>query len=275
MHVRALVAPHAPAAVSGSGWQSVARRLVDLCGGTIESVTMAAVPVPAPADYSALLDYYFRRLPVDATANIAVDVFEGPDFPADDHDVPALFAHTMHYSGQDLLEFSDAQIGIGLGAMFSFSWSDMGYRLSGAKAYLRGDEAIAVDAQCAAIRSVATLYADCLTPRAPALLAHLSGMHGPLSQFCYMLWDDSPLGFWHGAGPADPRVRVLLDVLAEALESSNPACVESALHGLNHLSRDARPAVIELIESLLDRRAQELSAELVSYARKAARGVLQ
>ena len=236
---------------------------------------MAATPKGTTANYSALLDHFFRRLPVNVTAGMAFDIFEGPDFPPDDEDVPSLFAQTMQRSGQDLASLSDAQVGIGLAAMFSFSWSDMGYRLSGAKAYLRDNEVIAVEAQCAAISSVATLYADCLTPRVPARLAHLSGGYGPLSHFCYMLWDDSPLGFWHGAGPADPRVRALLDVLAGALESSNPACVESALHGLNHLSGDARPAVIDLIESVLERRAHELSPELVTYARKAACGVLQ
>ncbi len=236
---------------------------------------MAADRAPAPAEYAALLEYFFRRLPVEPTPSIAFDVFEGPDFPADDQEVPALFAHTMHRSSQDLAEFSDAQVGIGLSAMFSCCWSDMGYRLSGAKAYLRVDQAIAVDAQCAAISAISTLYAECLTPRAAPLLGHLNQFSGPLSLFCYMLWDTSPLGYWRGAGPKDPRVRALLDVLSGALESSNPACVESALHGLNHLGKAARPTVIELIEGFLDRRADDIDPALVTYARNAARGVLQ
>ena len=90
---------------------------------------MAGTPEPEPAKYAALLEHFFRRPPADINGLSAFDVFEGADFPEDDKDVPSLFAHTMQRSGQDLAEFNDAQIGIGLSAMFSCDRSNMGYRL--------------------------------------------------------------------------------------------------------------------------------------------------
>jgi hypothetical protein len=87
---------------------------------------MAGTPEPEPAKYAALLEHFFRRLPADINGLSAFDVFEGADFPQDDQDVPPLFAHAMQRSGQDLAEFNDAQLGVGLSAMFSISWSGMG-----------------------------------------------------------------------------------------------------------------------------------------------------
>jgi hypothetical protein len=234
-------------------------------------ITMAQLAEPTPERYAALLHHYFGRLPPDIDGLTAWDAFDGDDLVVSNDELPGLFAHTMRRSGEDLAAFSDAQLAIGLQAMFSFQWSDLAHRLHGATAYLRGGAPVPVDARCAAIGSIATLYTDCLTPRVPAQACR--GSAGALSYFCYMLWDVSPLGYWNGAGPEDdPHVAVLLEVLDAGLNSTNPACIESALHGLGHLGGAARKAASVLVGDLLRRRAGTLPPSLVKYARQARAG---
>ena len=233
--------------------------------------TMARLAEPTPERYAALLHHYFGRLPPDVNELTAWDTFDGGDFAVSSDELPALFAHAMRRSGQDLAAYSDAQLAIGLQAIFSFQWSDIAYRLIGATAYLRGGAPAPIAAQCAAISSITALYTDCLTPRVPGQACR--GSAGPLSYFCYMLWDVSPLGYWHGAGPEDdPRVAVLLEVLDTGLNSANPACIESALHGLGHLGGAARKAASALAGDILRRRAGTLPPSLVKYARDAKAG---
>lgn len=235
---------------------------------------IAALSEPPSERYAALLDHYFGRLPEDVDGLTAWDVFDGPDFAAESDEIPALFAHTMTRSGEDLAAFNDAQLAIGLEALFSFQWSEIAHRLMGNEAFLQGAEPAPVDAQCAAIASIATLYRECLTPRVPP--DSCRGTGGELSYFCFMLWDASPLGFWRRAGPEDdPRVAVFLDVLEAGLNCPNAACTESALHGLGHLGGRARYASAGAIDAFLSRRARELPGALVTYARAAKTGCIQ
>jgi len=65
------------------------------------------------------------------------------------------------------------------------------------------------------------------------VLGHLSETRGsPLEYVTYMLWDSSPLSAFASRAETRPA---LLRVLEDALYLPNPACVESALHGVGHL----------------------------------------
>ncbi len=109
-------------------------------------------------------------------------------------------------------------------------------------------------------------YRDCLAPRCGPVLSHLDEPGAkPLNTFCYILWDESPLCRWKG---------VVLDVMEEALSRSNPACVESALHGLNHRFHQSPSEVATIIDRSLTR-ARALRPKLLSYALTASRGRAQ
>lgn len=224
--------------------------------------------------YEALLAHFFECLPAAAHGADSASTFHCLDFVVDTDEVAPLFAHVMTRSGADLAGFSNDQVGLGLMALFSMRWSSFGYRLANSPAHRRRGETVPLADQCAAIASIKTLYADCLTPRAIAAPGLPHEAAGPLGTFAYMLWDSSPLGYWRGAGPKDTRVAALLDVLADALHSPNAVCLRGALHGLGHLGGAAAEARRTIVEDFLRERGRELDPGLARYAAAAARGAI-
>jgi hypothetical protein len=235
---------------------------------------MNRLPEPPRHRYEALLEHYFHRLPEAARTADCAAHFACPEFTAHTDELASLFAHTMRRSATDLAAFSDDQVGMGLAALFSMRWSSFGYRLANSPAHRQNGETVPVVDQCAALASITTLYAECLTPRALPATGTPHHAAGPLGTFTYMLWDASPLGYWRGAGPKNPRVATLLDVLAAALRSSNTVCIKSALHGLGHLDGAAAGARRQIIGEFLAKRGLDIEPGLARYAAAAARGAL-
>lgn len=132
---------------------------------------------------------------------------------------------------------------------------------------------VGLEHQSAAIASVGVLYADCLAPRLDPARTDTHRGTGRLAQyFAYMLWDASPLGYWHGNGPNDPRVAAFLQMLGKALEIPNAAIIRGVLHGLGHLGGGAAPARERIVRRFLARHGAQLPRSLVEYARAAAEG---
>lgn len=235
---------------------------------------MHRLPEPPPHRYEALLEHYFHRLPEAVRNADCAQSFACPEFVVRTDELAPLFAHAMRRSAHDLAAFGNDEIGIGLSALFSMRWSNFGYRLANSPAHRQNCETVPVADLCAAVDSVKVLYAECLTPRALPTRGLLHDAAGPLGFFAYMLWDASPLGYWRGAGPKDPRVAALLGVLAAALRSSNTVCIKSALHGLGHLEGAAADARRRIVEDFLAERGRDLEAGLVHYAIAAARGAI-
>lgn len=239
---------------------------------------MHRLPEPEGHRYEALLEHFFHRLPAAAREANCAAHFDCPEFIARTDEIAPLFAHVMNRSGMDLTRFSNDQVGIGLMGLFSMRWSSFGYRLANSPVHRQNRETVPLADQCAAIASVEVLYAECLTPRALPAPGLQHDAAGPLGVFTYMLWDASPLGYWRGAGPKDPRVASLLDVLAAALRSPNPVCIRSALHGLGHLEGAAAEPRRRIVEDFLAERRlglePSLDPSLARYAVAAARGAI-
>lgn len=235
---------------------------------------MNRLPEPPRHRYEALLEHYFHRLPKAARTAECAAHFDCPEFEVRTDELASLFAHTMRRSASDLAAFSDDQVGMGLTALFSMRWSSFGYRLANSPAHRQNGETVPVVDQCAALAAVKTLYAEYLTPRARAAPGTPHHAAGALGTFTYMLWDASPLGYWRGAGPRDPRVATLLDVLVAALASPNTVCIKSALHGLGHLAGAAAEARRRVVEDFLAKRGTDIEPDLARYAAAAARGAL-
>ncbi|WP_457107615.1 hypothetical protein [Methylobacterium sp. P5_C11] len=128
----------------------------------------------------------------------------------------------------------------------------------------------ALDVRMATLRAIGSVYPECFETRCEPILSHLDEPHKEgLAGTCYMLWDASgALLRW---GPGRDAV---IDVLQVGLDCSNPACHESALHGLGHLAH-CEPRVQFVIDEFLERRADNLRFELIQYARAARAGDIQ
>jgi len=114
------------------------------------------------------------------------------------------------------------------------------------------------------IRSFESLYSGCFESRCAPILLHLGEPGGSsLNQFCFMLWDSSPLGSWNDHKDPEEFYTALVEMLKKVLLLSNPACVESALHGLGHLHPECPRLVENAIDECIDR---GLNENLLKYA---------
>ncbi len=201
-----------------------------------------------------------------ARTDDASDPFEMEwTFDAPTAEVSDLVTCTFQRCGADLKRFTDRQVALGLQAIVFGDYSGIVHRLMG-----KGPEE---PQRIALIASLAALYRDCLSVRSPPVLGHLSGRsQGSLAYVTYMLWDASPLDVMAVKTPE--RLDALIAVLNAALRLANPACVESALHGLGHLGAGAfdrdivRQRARRTIEDWLAQ-GPAVPPELISYAQKA------
>jgi hypothetical protein len=128
--------------------------------------------------------------------------------------------------------------------------------------------------KASAIRAISYLYRDCFERRCDPVIGHLSetGKYR-LNGICYMLWDVTPINnpFELKKPEAMQRLEAVYDVLEDAMELRNIACLESALHGLGHMAHHfpqfSQPIIDRFIAS-----KPEVRPELLHYAQCARTG---
>ncbi len=213
-----------------------------------------------PPRYGEWLAYIFGRTTEES------DPFQMDwIFRAAAGDIADLVQHTFENSGRDLTEYSDRQVSIGLQALLFCNFADFAHTVAGAD--------VSEAQKIAVLRSMEPLYRDCLAVRSPAVLGHRSETDGnPLEFLTYMLWDVSPFDVMAAstAGMSD----ALVQTLDATLRLPNPACVESALHGLGHLPKAFRQRGTAVIDGWLAEKP-DLRPELLNYARAARTGCIQ
>ncbi len=89
-----------------------------------------------------------------------------------------------------------------------------------------------------------------------------------------MLWDVSPISYLGNRKSKEQLYDAMIDVLEECLSLTNPACVESALHGLGHLHGVDKDRIESVIASKLKNKAFR-PPSLKSYAEQAMKGRVQ
>jgi hypothetical protein len=159
-----------------------------------------------------------------------------------------------------LRDFSDRQIGPAL------------WLLTSEDAHCLYSQDVPVEARKRCVAAILPLFADLFDPRCAPVLGHLDQPgSGPLNAACYMWWENLPFV----AAPDDPnRDRLnaqVVEVMKSVLQLDNPACQESALHGLGHLARHVTGADAA-ITAYLGR--DSISAELTAYAHAARTGCI-
>jgi hypothetical protein len=163
--------------------------------------------------------------------------------------------------------FADGQIGQGLWYLID----------NGAGAHCRFliDGSVPIEACVACIESMERLFARLLQPRCAPLLSHPDESAGSeLSQVCYMWWDVIPLAASSKPRRPDPIHDACLGVMRDTLRLANPACQESALHGLGHWAGAYPEFTAATIDAYLAGNPK-LRPELVRYAQAARSGCIQ
>lgn len=163
--------------------------------------------------------------------------------------------------------FSDAQVARGLEYMVNPSISDHGHFLH--------DGSIPQINRIDAIAAMAILFRDLFAVRCRAVLSHLDEAGANLlNGVCYMWWDVIPLYGEAGGHRPNPLDEACLAVMRDTLQLPNPACQESALHGLGHWARAYPEFTVATINAYLAANPK-LRSELVRYAETARAGCVQ
>jgi hypothetical protein len=193
---------------------------------------------------------------------------ENAHFDADDIELSILIIHTLENCGKDLRAFSNSQINHGLQYIFNNTCSNIVFALI--------SDDVPAEIRLRAIDSIKILYKDCFESRCAPVLGHINELgSNPINEICYMLWDVSPLSWWEEKRSPEREIfyNAVIDVLEEALSSNNPACVESALHGLGHIQSSCIERVTEVITNYLKK--VSVSTQLTTYAKQAILGNVQ
>lgn len=224
------------------------------------------LPDKTPLRYSEWLKYVFDR-PV--TPNGWYFDSEDTDFKAEEIEMVALVTHTFENCGTDLAAYTEAQVSHGLTYIFDCACSRVVFALM--------SDNVPISLRLQAISAIKVLYKNCLGPRCAPVLGHNSEPGGnSLNYICYMLWDASPLSYWERTESPDREIfyNAVVDVLEDALNSSNPACIESALHGLGHILSSHIERVTQVITAYQNRNVFQLP-QLRLYAQQASVGRVQ
>jgi hypothetical protein len=237
--------------------------------------------------YQRQLDYIFNR-PTDEPAWYwRTDSWEEGVFDDDTTDA-FIFLETLFLNaGQDLKPYSDDQIGLGLNFIFNNSCSNLTHDFKAAD--------VPFDRKIKALNNLFALFRDVLNPRCPEVLSAFSqATLSKLSYICYMFWDVSPLSSAYGLSFSEAKSKTeaeekphklsklenynyyaaIAKVMEQCLNLSNPACVESGLHGLGHLAFSYPKLAVPILEKYLIK-GKKQHTSLIEYAKMAKTGMIQ
>jgi hypothetical protein len=206
-----------------------------------------------------------------------VGAFDRSPFGSSSHgfgreEICAATIQTFERSDRDLVRFSARAVGCGLKVLVDPIFSDLDRHL-----YRRAD----------VLTAFGDLYDKCLSVRSPAVLGALSEPTSPaeaeLGYITYMLWDITSLNYWPNDLDHQTFVPPFLDMLERVIMTNdNLACIESALHGIGHVSGYGRHLAatcyaderrLRIIDAFLAQRPM-LRPELLDYARAARSGMI-
>jgi hypothetical protein len=211
--------------------------------------------------YEEWLDWTFGRAVTGDWHPQFVEREDWPD-PVSDELALAYLTRLFENSEESLRYYSDRQISCGL------------WELGPRDAHCVYNRDVPIADRERLIGSVATFFSDYFDKRCIPKLAHLDTDHTePLNGICYMWWEVITWGWATGDPDTERLTSKDLDVMETVLQLPNPACKESALHGLGHIVRRSGRATTIIERFLADEK--NLSPDLGRYARAAATGCIQ
>jgi hypothetical protein len=236
--------------------------------------------------YQRQLDYIFNR-PTDEPAWYhRTDSWEEGVFNDNATDT-FIFLETLFLNPkEDLKAYSDDQIGLGLAFIFDSSCSNMTHDFKAAD--------VPFDRKTKAIHSLFALFRDVLNPRTPEVLSAFSQEKlSKIGYICYMFWDITPLSSAYGLSFSEAKMKTqakgkpykiskleiynfyaaIAHVMKQCLDLSNPACVESGLHGLGHLAFNYPKIAVPIIDDFI-KNGKCKNENLLNYAKMAWTGMI-
>jgi hypothetical protein len=237
--------------------------------------------------YQRQLDYIFNR-PTDEPAWYWRNNADGEEQVFDETPLSAFtFLETLFLNPkEDLKDYSNDQIGLGLNFIFNNSCSNMTHDFKAAN--------VPFDRKIKALYCLFALFRDVLNPRCVEVESAFS--QAPLSEInyiCYMLWDITPLStasdfmFTESILKSELEQKpyknsklenhnfyaAIADVMKKCLYLSNPACIESGLHGLGHLATSYPNIAVPIIDDFL-KKGKKSTGSLINYAKMARTGMI-
>jgi hypothetical protein len=218
---------------------------------------------PAPATFQEWLDETFGRAVTGEYHPEFVhrEVENWPD-PVSNADAVEYLTRLFENPEKSLQYYSDRQIAPGL------------WELGPGDAHCVYDQSIPIEKRLRLIGSVEIFFRDFFDKRCVPRLSDAASQHvTPLNTICYMWWEVITWG-WLKDDPDADRIKARdLEVMEAVLQLPNPACKESAIHGLGHMVRqsDRAHAIIDRFLS----REKDIDPQLASYARAALTGCIQ
>jgi hypothetical protein len=168
---------------------------------------------------------------------------------------------------QLLDRFADSQIGRGLYYLVDNSLSNHCVALAGG--------GVPVDQRVKCIYAMLSLFIRIFEPRCPPILSHRDEPgRNELNRICYMWWDVMPLAATSKPRSPDPIHDACLAVMRSVLALPNPACQESALHGLGHWAHAYPEFAAATIDAYLAANPN-LRPDVLRYAQAARAGCVQ
>lgn len=214
-----------------------------------------------PNQYQQFVNFLFAR-DIGAEDWRWRDDLIAPDLPADDL---IKFINKMQTNyAEDLASYSDDQLALGLEYIYDINYSSYAIVLRDGPARLAD--------KISTILSLKNIFKSCLETRCMHSLGHLSETGNKLNQFCYMLWDATPLTYGETSPHKAEIYTACSDVMEFSLYLNNPACIESGLHGLGHLAK-YHPESTKIITKFLASKPK-IGIKLIDYANKALNGCL-
>ena len=181
---------------------------------------------------------------------------DAPVFEAPDSEIAELLMQTFLNAGNDLAEYSDAQVDQGIWYLADPSCSSFMFAIKSSE--------VPLPKRLKAIESIFNLNLECYAKRCTEALGHLSETGSSLNSSCYMFWDVCPITSLDDVPEAKEMQDAILNVLEKTLTIEHRACRESALHGLSEMTLWRPESVQEIIDHFLSK--TKLDKQLLTYA---------
>jgi hypothetical protein len=218
--------------------------------------------------YQRQLDYLFNRPTDEPEWYWGTDYWEEGVFDDNTLDTFTFLETLLAHPKDDLAAYSDAQIGLGLNYIFNSSCSNMTHEFMSAK--------MSFDHKMKVLHGLFALFRDVLNPRCAEITSAFSqDSLSKINYICYMFWDITPLCMYESLDKNEVDIynATIADIMKKCLRLSNPACVESGLHGLGHLAFNHPKIAVPIIDNFL-KNGKCKNESLINYAKSARTGMI-